>query len=634
MKNIFLVLFVFFLLFNNFFKNNFVYDDELVVKDNVFLQQVIKNPAVIFSSDYFKSSGENTFRPIVTLSYALDYLIWQFNPTGYHLTNFLIHLLNSVLIYLFLIFLFKLFDSGRDVNLLVFSVSAIFLVHPIQTSVINCVGFRDESLYVLFLLISFIFYLKYIEKSKIIFYVFSLFFAFFSFFAKEFAIIILFLILLINIFLKVKKNKSIFLFLGFVGISILYLVILTSWIIPVSNISGLKIDRAYHPIGDFKTTFFTAINIFASYFNLLICPVNLIEERVVDVISSPFNFKFLISLLVILATGLLGIINLKRNKIVFFAIFWFFICLVPVNNFFPHLAHFMADRYLYLAIVGFGLIVALVLEKVAFFNKNIGIAVFFIYLMFLCVLMFQRNYIWKDSLTFWEDRAKYQPMTQRGYASLGHAYLEKEMYDKAIAQLNLGIKSQSDYPDNYHNLGKVYFKLKNFELAEENFKKAIAVDSKFYKAYNDLGRVYLYKNEFDAAFENFTKSLELQPYNLEVYNNLGKLFFLKKEYSESNKYYYKALDLNYHNYYVLNNLGINYFNLGDFKTAKEYYIRSIHEKKDFVDAMVNLAVLYMNQKRYDEAKELLEKAEVVDPKNESVRGNLEVLNEIASLHSQ
>lgn len=631
-KSLWVIVFIIvsFLIFGNSLKNSFVYDDELVVKDNVFLQQVIKNPVLLFSKEYFKSSGENTFRPIVTLSYALDCLIWQFNPLGYHLTNVVIHLLNSILIYLFLIFLFKLFDSGKKVNFLAFSVGAIFLVHPIQTSVVNCIGFRDESLYVLFLLVSLLAYLKYIEKSKIVFYIFSLIFAFISFFAKEFAVIIPFFILLINLFLKEKKIKTKYLWVGFVFVVLVYLLVLYYWIIPVSSSAGLRFDRAYRAIGDLQTTVFTTVTIFSSYLKLFVLPINLMEERVVIAINNFFNFKFFVSFFILIGLFVLGIINFKKNKLLFFSIFWFFICLIPFNNIFPHIAHFMAERYLYLAIVGFGLFFAIVLEKITGGNKKILVSILIVYLFFLSILTIQRNFVWKDSLTFWQDRARYQPMTQRGYASLGYVYFEKGLNDKAIEQLELGIKLEPNYPDNYHNLGKVYFKLKKYELAQERLKKAIEVDPKFYKAYNDLGRLYLAENNFDSAFENFNKSLELQPYNLEVYNNLGKLFFLKKDFVSSNNYYFKALELNSTNQYVLNNLGINFYNLGDFKKADEYYSKAINVKSDFVDGMVNLAVLYMNQKRYNEAKELLGRAKVVEPENESVRGNWEVLNEIAS----
>ena len=90
--------------------NDFAYDDKFTITNNYLIRSWHKIPT-IFTSDYFTSSGELSYRPVVTLSYFIDYFFWQLNPLGYHLTNLFLHSLNSVLLF----FLFtRLFNVIKD----------------------------------------------------------------------------------------------------------------------------------------------------------------------------------------------------------------------------------------------------------------------------------------------------------------------------------------------------------------------------------------------------------------------------------------------------------------------------------------------------------------------------------------
>src|SRR3989339_1150726 len=78
--------------------NDFAYDDKFTITNNYLIRSWHKIPT-IFTNDYFTSSGELSYRPVVTLSYFIDYFFWQLNPLGYHLTNLLLHSLNSVFLF-------------------------------------------------------------------------------------------------------------------------------------------------------------------------------------------------------------------------------------------------------------------------------------------------------------------------------------------------------------------------------------------------------------------------------------------------------------------------------------------------------------------------------------------------------
>src|SRR3972149_829116 len=85
----------------NSLSNQFAYDDEFTLVDNYFVK-TWNNLPLLFSKDYFRYSGELSYRPVVTLSYFIDYTLWKLNPFGFHLSNTLLHTLNSVLLFLLL----------------------------------------------------------------------------------------------------------------------------------------------------------------------------------------------------------------------------------------------------------------------------------------------------------------------------------------------------------------------------------------------------------------------------------------------------------------------------------------------------------------------------------------------------
>ncbi len=92
--------------------NNFAYDDKFTVVNN-YLIRSWRNAPTIFNGDYFVAAGELSYRPLVTLTYFIDYTLWRLNPVGYHLTNLSLHCLNTILLFFFLTRLVSVFGERR-----------------------------------------------------------------------------------------------------------------------------------------------------------------------------------------------------------------------------------------------------------------------------------------------------------------------------------------------------------------------------------------------------------------------------------------------------------------------------------------------------------------------------------------
>src|SRR3990170_2225709 len=136
----------------NSLSNQFVYDDEFTIVTNYFVK-TWNNFPLLFNSDYFKLSGELSYRPVVTLSYFIDYSLWKLNPFGFHLTNTLLHTLNSVLLF----FLLKRIFNCRTTS---FIATLIFLCHPVHSEAVNAISYREDLLAATFFIAAFLLYVK------------------------------------------------------------------------------------------------------------------------------------------------------------------------------------------------------------------------------------------------------------------------------------------------------------------------------------------------------------------------------------------------------------------------------------------------------------------------------------------
>jgi hypothetical protein len=85
------------------------------------------------------------YRPISSLSYAIDYWVWGLDPTGYHLTNLLLHGIATVLV---AITINELTDRPT-VGVLC---AALFALHPLMADIVPAISRRQDVLMTIFLL--------------------------------------------------------------------------------------------------------------------------------------------------------------------------------------------------------------------------------------------------------------------------------------------------------------------------------------------------------------------------------------------------------------------------------------------------------------------------------------------------
>jgi tetratricopeptide (TPR) repeat protein len=129
------------LAFSNALRTPFIYDDSVSVVGNEHIR-ALQLPNALFSARENPTAG----RPLVNLSFALNYAAGELDPFGYHVVNIGIHVLCAL----------TLFAIARRVvsDNLGLAVALLWTVHPLNSEAVDYVTERSESLMALFFLLT------------------------------------------------------------------------------------------------------------------------------------------------------------------------------------------------------------------------------------------------------------------------------------------------------------------------------------------------------------------------------------------------------------------------------------------------------------------------------------------------
>ncbi len=420
---------VVFLTYANTLGNDFVFDDIYLVQFNQRLR-TLDLPLLLSS-----------YRPLRDVSYAIDIVIWGEGPFGFHLTNILIHAGNVLLV-------FALVRRLSENLISAILAAAIFAVHPIQTEAVSYISGRRDLLFTFFYLAAFHTYLTYYRsrgsfRTAVYVFLFLVFWAL-SLMSKEMAASLPIVIFIWHFceaweagpnparqfFKTLAKTFSrdrwfwVALFVGGMAFTA-YSVLLTS--------ASQRARNLEYWGGSFYLNFLTVIRVHAWYLKQLIFPTPIIQYLgAFEISQSILDWSFVLSSVVVGAVVCAGFLLLKRDRLMAFAVLSYFVMLLPVSHIIPH-HELLADHYLYLPMISFGLFAGLLVRKISLKSpaaRKIAYTVAGSAVLILAIMTVVQNRVWKNERTLWAANYKAVPSSPRAALNLGNTYQETEP-DKA-----------------------------------------------------------------------------------------------------------------------------------------------------------------------------------------------------------
>jgi len=541
------ILTITFIVFMPTIKNQFInFDDGEYVKENEFIQGFSgNNLKTVLLQDANKLGN---YHPLTLLSYMVNYTFFGLNPTAYHLTNILIHLLNTFLIFQLAMLLFARLGSdyspGLKSKAFLSSLTAIlFGIHPLHVESVAWVAGRKDLLYTCFYLLSLISYIRYMNKKSIKNYFLSLIFFILSLLSKGMAVTLPLSLIALDYFYKRNLlNKTVILEkIPFFVFSLVF------------GMIAIAVQHAEGATEIVKSDFWGRI-VFASfgltqYLIKLVIPYKLCgyypyPDLETGYVPGMYYFSLIPALVFLFL--LFYFLVVRPNRKIVFGMFFFLLNVLLILQLFPVGSAIMADRYTYLSFFGVFFLIALGFGFLLQQFKSVKVFLFtgvVLYVLALSVISFNRCMVWRDSFSFWTDVVDKYPHFYPAINNLGILYQEEGKTQKAVDLFTSSIQVNKNNPNAYFNRGSIYGKSGQLQLAVSDFDEAIKWAPGYSKAYINRAIAKAMLQDYKGSLADLNKVLE-KGKNEEAYFNRGILKNELKEFTQAISDFQETIKLN------------------------------------------------------------------------------------------
>ncbi|MEI7637083.1 MAG: tetratricopeptide repeat protein [Syntrophus sp. (in: bacteria)] len=525
--------------YSNSISNGFVnWDDGENVYDNIYIRELSFDNIKI----YFTKALISMYTPLVYISYALDYMIGELDPRIYHATNLLLHLLNITLLFFIVRLLTKRIEIAAIVALL-------FAVHPLNTGAVAPVSTRSGLLYSFFSLAAFLFYIRYLKNDfRVRYLIWALVLFLMALLSKSAAVVLPLVLLLTDYYCKRKFDaRAVAEKIPFFVLSLIFGILTFVFREDVGHMGSQYVFSAFDRI------FLAGYSIVFYLFKVFI-PIKLSAYYPYPVkIGGLLPLWFYPTPLVIAAFIFL-IYKLRnyRRELIFGSLF-FLINIILVLKILPIGGEIVCDRYAYLPYIGLFLIIGWaycwIIDR---FNSPSGWINYFliiavvVYSIAFSVVSYERNKVWKDSLTLFNDVLEKYPLVDVAYNNRGNAKIElRKDYAGAMEDFNKSLELNPGNAIAYSNRGRAKIELrKDYAGAMEDFNKSIELDPSYMLSYFNRALLRMEQKNYEGALADYNRVLEIDPHISRAYYGRGNIKVFRKDYEGAADEYSKAIALN------------------------------------------------------------------------------------------
>lgn len=546
----------------------------------------------------FRTYVEGNYHPVTMASLALDYHLSKLKPSGYHMTNVILHVLDTLAVF----WLVLLLTGSRALSGMT---SLFFGIHPLHVESVAWVSGRKDVLYALFYFAACISYVQWLRGNRRSAITYGAALALFalSLLSKGMAVTLPLALLAIDFYLKRSpKLKSLLV----EKIPFLLLALAFGLVAVVAQESkGAVQEIAAYPWHE--RLLFACYGI-SAYWIRAVVPVTLSAFYPYPLRDGGLPITYYVAPVFVLILAGAVVRSLRIGREIAFGALFFLANVALVLQLFPVGSAILADRYTYVSYVGVGFVFAflfrLLIRKVLARQRMMRAAALALLSAFGITLFFAaraRCEIWKDNISLWSDVMSHCPTLTLAYTKRARSYMLRGENDRAMADAEKALSLDPSDDRALTMRGTLRFLRGDNRGALADLEKSVTQNPSDPVSRNSRGAVLFSLGEPDRALADFNRAIELRKDFGEAYLNRALVLSVRGQFGRAMPDYDAAITFQPGNAKAYLWRGSAKLELGDTTGTIEDYSEALRIDPKLGDAYFARSRAFAGLRRYDEA---------------------------------
>ena len=560
-------------------------DDDLYIRDNPMVIGGLTLRGIAWA---FTTSYDTNWHPLTWLSHMVDSQIFGLNAGGHLLVNALIHVSNTLLLFLFLKRL-----TGASWRSAI--VAALFALHPLHVESVAWAIERKDTLSTLFGLLSLLAYARYAEAPSWRRYALVALWLSLGLMAKPMLVTWPFVLLLLDYWplrrLEWQPADGIGRFAkAWVPLirEKLPLFCLVAASVVVTYLAQSYAGTLAFVDASFPLRLSNALASYGKYLLLTVWPSGLAVNYPLSPAGVP-AWQLAATVVLLLAITAIAIREARKRPYLITGWLWFLGTLVPVIGLVQvGVGRAMADRYYYIPSIGLFMAIIFGLADLAIawrLGRVIIAAASAIVLLIMGSLTVLQVSRWRDSETLFGYALSVTSDNLVVQNDLGSALAQQSKYAEAIPHFAEALRIKPNHLHALLNMGLALRKQGKAAEAVGFYQRALMVEPESVTGHWQLGLALAEQGKNDDALLEFLKA---NPNDFDIRVRLGEMLTRQGKLSEATSQLNEALRLKPDSAEVHNNLGLLLLMMGQPEKSLPHFSAALHLKPDLAAAQDNL----------------------------------------------
>ncbi|HEX9243184.1 MAG TPA: hypothetical protein VF875_12140 [Anaeromyxobacter sp.] len=509
----------------------FVYDDGIEVVANRYIRSLALLPELL-RAPVWAGGGVviHNWRPLFSLSFALNHAATGLDPWSYHAVNVALHALASMLV---LLLAFRL-GAGR---LAATAGALLFAVHPIHVEVVANVAGRKDAIATVFVLAMLLAHLR-ARRGPGWYAVLAVVAYAGAMLAKEAAVVAIALAAAQDLLLvptdgaRSTRLRTAALYAGHAAALVAFLLLRRA---VLSSIPATPIDEwSENPVigASAAIRVMTALAVFGQGIGLQLFPLGQSPDHSYAAILpavSALDPRFLAGLGVLVAWIGVGLAARRRAPVVLWSAGWYGIALLPASNLLFPIGTIYGDRLLYLPGVALCVLAGIGAAAVArAAPRRVAIAAGGIVLAVYAGLAVRYSRCWASDAALWREAVRVEPRSAKAHREIATRRADAAPAE-ALAEIRQSLAIYDKDPQAHAVHGEILRLLGQAAEEERAFRRALELAPGYGAAAYGVGRVARDTGRLDEAARWFRVAADAKPPHAAASADLAAWHLLRGE---------------------------------------------------------------------------------------------------------